>query len=283
VKLEGRRVTAFVDLADRPGHNATGKAEDDLLHIGCLSAVFDGVAAAEAGNGLRRPCIKRPPRDVEVVRPEVRHLPAGVIPEPAKMIDAAKRIEGDGWRGPEPHIPIEIGWEPFLDFSWNEAGHRVAAAAGAYLVHLADHSVPNELHGSLVVRARALLAACLHYSLLLASFVDHDAAFLNGEGQRLFDVNVFAGAAGHHGLKSVPVVGSCDENGIDVFAIEQLAKVFMGGGPSTSGLDGAFRVWVVHVADSDGVHVGLLEEALELVCSSSSAAYDAEVDAVVGA
>ena len=48
--------------------------------------------------------------------------------------------------------------------------------------------------------------------------------------ERLFDVDVFAGVARVDGHRHVPVVGAGDQDGVDVFAVEQLAIVLAGDG-----------------------------------------------------
>ena len=51
-----------------------------------------------------------PLHDIDRVSAEVRHLPAGVVPEPSEMINPALRIERPFRRRTEPHVVVEITW-----------------------------------------------------------------------------------------------------------------------------------------------------------------------------
>ena len=48
--------------------------------------------------------------------------------------------------------------------------------------------------------------------------------------RRLFDVDIFAGLTGVDGRKCVPMIGSRDEDGVDVFAIEDATEIAAGVG-----------------------------------------------------
>ena len=77
------------------------------------------------------------------------------------------------------------------------------------------------------------MAAGLKDDRVLADFsglsfvyrIDHAPTFGDGEGNRLFTVDVLAGASGEDGGFSMPVIGGCDEHGVDVLQGKQFAVV----------------------------------------------------------
>jgi hypothetical protein len=73
--------------------------------------------------------------------------------------------------------------------------------------------------------ASALLRADLDDAPVPAGDVEHPAALAGEERDRLLDVDVLAGGAGHHGHQGVPVVGRGDRDDVDVLAVEDAADV----------------------------------------------------------
>ena len=66
----------------------------------------------------------------------------------------------------------------------------------------------EEFHGRLNALMATALGSRLNDPVVLASSLDHPAAFANIVAHRLFDINVFAGLTGPDRTKSVPVVWS---------------------------------------------------------------------------
>ena len=157
--------------------------------------------------------------DVDLVRAEVGHLAAGVIPEPAEMVDAALRVVRPRGRRAEPHVVVEIARRGGVG-GRAEARHDVAVGGRADAHDLADVAGLQQLARVLVVQAGALLRAHLHDAVVAARHVGHPAAFPDENGERLLDVDVLAGGAGHHGHQGVPVIGSADDDGLQVLVVE---------------------------------------------------------------
>ena len=74
----------------------------------------------------------------------------------------------------------------------------------------------------------ARLAAVLANTVVFFYGADELAAFKGVVRAGLFDVDVFAGLAGPDAHERVPMIGSGDGDGIDVFVFEQLANVDVG-------------------------------------------------------
>ena len=102
---------------------------------------------------------------------------------------------------------------------------------------------------------RTLLRADLDDALMLARGVDHRAAFLDGDRGRLFDVDVLAGGAGHHGLQRVPVIGRAEDDGVDRLVVDDAPEI----GDALRlrrGRRGLVEIRLVDVAHRDDVDVG---------------------------
>jgi hypothetical protein len=91
--------------------------------------------------------------------------------------------------------------------------------------HLANVPALDQFDNLPEVRRRPLLAAGLDHAPVVARGLDHAAALLDGVRQRLFAVDVFAGLAGQDGGDGVPVVGSRDEDRVDILAIQDAAEI----------------------------------------------------------
>ena len=84
---------------------------------------------------------------------------------------------------------------------------------------------PDDL-GQLGVQARRPpLEADLDDAVVLPRRLDHPPALTDGRGERLLGVDVLPGGAGGRHMDRVPVVGSGDDHGVDVLAVEQAAEV----------------------------------------------------------
>ena len=78
------------------------------------------------------------------------------------------------------------------------------------------------------VRRGALLGAHLHELAVFLLRGDEERAFGGIVAAGLFDVDVLAGFDAGDGHGRVPVVGRGDGDGVDVFALEELAEVAFG-------------------------------------------------------
>ena len=130
-------------------------------------------------------------------------------------------------------------------------------------------------------------------ALIFAGGLHHGAGFVNGEGERLFAIDIFARFAGGDGEEGVPVVGRGDDHGINVLPRQQITEVFILGA-ALEVLDafdavklvhrfaGEHAASGVHIADRDHLGVGHLEEVVGEAAALDASADDAHGDAVVG-
>ncbi len=79
-----------------------------------------------------------------------------------------------------------------------------------------------------VVRAGALLHSDLTDAVVYPRGLDDARPFVDGERERLLDVNVAAGIQGIDGAGGVPVVGRPDEHCVDFLLLEQRPVVGVG-------------------------------------------------------
>ena len=183
------------------------------------------------GDGAAGVFVERPLDDVEVVGAEVGDVAAGVVVEPAPIRVEAGGAERSVCGGAEPEVVVQsVGDRCGLGLG----GVAVVVAvitgeADADLFEFAEAAIADEFGGHAEVNIAALLGAGLPDDIGLANGVTHEAAFSDGEGEGLFAVDVFAGAGGCDGLEGVPVVGGGDLDGVDVWAGEKVAEVFVGG------------------------------------------------------
>src|ERR1035441_3846805 len=95
-------------------------------------------------------------------------------------------------------------------------------------MQLAEASVADQLAGDAELGSGALLAANLEGALLRADDVAYRAAFGEGHGEGFLDVDVFAGQRGGDNWFAMPMVRSADSDGIHVAVLEQFAVVAEG-------------------------------------------------------
>jgi len=105
--------------------------------------------------------------------------------------------------------------------------------------------------------------------------------FLNGVSDGLFEIDVFAGGQGVDGHAHMPVVGRCDDDGVEPL-LEDLAIVRMSGGDAVgAGFDGV-ATRGVDVADGDDLILADLVGGFEQVVDAAAGADDADAQGVVG-
>ena len=189
----------------RPDGGEAGKVKNGVLGIGRFAAVVEREPAAEAGNGFWRERTETPIDDIERVLAQIRHLPAGVVPEPAEVIQTAIGVIRPLGGRAEEHVPVEIGGRGTVSRP-SESRHDVAIRLHSHGDDFADVAVLNQLAGSAVVRPGPLLRAHLHHPLLLVGHVDHPPPFTGKERQRLFDIDILPRRAGQHRHQGVPVI-----------------------------------------------------------------------------
>ena len=112
---------------------------------------------------------------------------------------------------------------------------------------------------------------------------DHGESVFDGVRHGLLAVDVFAGGAGVFEDVAMLVVHGGDEDGVDVFAIEDGAIVAGGGdaGIFYGFLRGDVAA-VIQVADSDALDAGHVERSLEVFASANAGADGGEAHGVAG-
>ena len=112
---------------------------------------------------------------------------------------------------------------------------------------------------------------------------DHGEAFFHGVRHGLFAVDVFAGGAGVFKNVAVLVVHHGDDDGVDIFAVENGAIVASGGnvGIADSFLRGDMAA-VVKIADRDAFDSGNLRGSLQQFASANAGADAGEAHGIAG-
>ena len=146
--------------------------------------------------------------------------------------------------GAEPQLPIErLGVDGF----GRPVPMIVLPPIGSHLRDASQAAGLDQVHGVAKVGPTALLHAALQNLLAGTHRAGERGAFLDGVGDRLFQINVFAGGQGIDRHANVPVVGRRDEHGIDV-GCEHLAIIQMGGRHSVRPFPDRIAVRPVHIA-----------------------------------
>ena len=231
---------------------------------------------------MRTFCAQIPLHNVDIVRAQVGHLAAGVIPEPAEMVQRAMRIVGTLGRGAQPHVVIEIRRRRAIR-RVAESGHHIAVGAHVRAQQLAEIARLHQFAGLLIMRSGALLGAHLHDALVAARGVGHPAAFFHEQGERLFDVDIFARRAGHDGEQCVPVVGRTHHHGLNIFIVQQFSKIAIGFGAGSTRREALFQARLADFAHGGQVGVFLIFEIVDMLAADQAVADEAHLDAIVGA
>src|SRR6266513_2335899 len=131
--------------------------------------------------------------------------------------------------------------------------------------------------------ARALLRACRHHAIVTARRVYHPAAFLDKQGERLLDVDIFAGDTGHDGDERVPVVRGRDYDSLNIFIIEQLSKVTIRFGLPAARRQALLEPRLIDVGHRGQVRITLHFEILNVFVADQPEADEADLHAVIRA
>ena len=130
--------------------------------------------------------------------------------------------------------------------------------------------------------ARPLLGADLADSLVTPGRGDHGPALADVVGDGLLAVDVLLGHAGEDERDGVPVIGRADDDGVNVFPIEDRAKVdarlrLLAGLPLDP-LGRPVGVPLIDVGEGGDRDLGSLHEDVEVVGSLSAAADEGHPD-----
>ena len=125
----------------------------------------------------------------------------------------------------------------------------------------------------------SLLRTGLENAFGLALNFDEPLAFVDSQGERFFAVNILAGLHRGHGDQRMPVVNRAADDSVDVFSLQQFAKVGITFGAGEKFLSGRY-VAGVNVTYGNDVPVSL---GISGVASSLPAAADqSEVNVLAG-
>src|SRR5213082_3581441 len=210
---------------------------------------------------------------------------ARIVPILAIAEDALGTVGHFGGRA-EPFRPIEI--DAFLQVERNGivpcARGAVAIVSGGNLGDFAELAGSDDLAGLLVLVGRDPLAASLDDALVAPRRFNYFGAVFNLMGHGLFDVDVFAGAERVEHDGQVPIIGRGDDDGVNVFAVEQLFVLSeVGVDFAVGALLGAREVALVTIADLDQVVLSGFFGGFEQNVAANSETDEAQVDAVAGA
>ena len=116
------------------------------------------------------------------------------------------------------------------------------------------------------------------------SDVEHPLALTHEERQGLFDVDILAGSAGHHGLQGMPVVRSGDDDGLDLLTVEQPAKVAKPLGSTAADLPERYiKSAAMHLGDGRQVGFLLFLKIEEVALANETVADEPDADALIRA
>ena len=102
--------------------------------------------------------------------------------------------------------------------------------------------------------AAALLRAGLENAFGLPMNFNKPLAFVDGQRERLFAVNILAGLHRSHGNQRVPVINRAADDGVNILSLQQPAKVGIAFGAGKILLSGR-KVDGVNVTDSNDLTI----------------------------
>ncbi len=184
--------------------------------------------------------------------------------------------------GAKPAIVIDVGRCLAVRIPTHPGRADVFVVPGLDPEDLAELARADDLDGLLKMGRGTLLGADGHDLVVLAGRGDHRLALGHIVPDRLFHVDVLAG---HHRLdrrQGVPVVGSRNNDRVDILAIEHGTVVACGiGRVSFCFLDpfrGLAGVPIIDVGNRDELHIGLRKERVEELSSPTACADDTQPD-----
>src|SRR5208283_4153970 len=160
-------------------------------------------------------------------------------------------------------------------------GDVVLIPVGANESDLAEFALGNEFLGQDVVLPTALLRTGLHDPIRGTNGSNEPVALLDGVGDGFFAVDVFACVDGGDDHRHMPVVGSADDHGVDVFAIEDLVEIAVVPCVRRELFLCFEPVGLINIANGNNVvRSDLIEEAHQ-VLATRAGADSANLDAVI--
>jgi hypothetical protein len=138
------------------------------------------------------------------------------------------------------------------------------------------------MDGALEVAAGALLDADLHNPMIASRCFDHEPPFADAIGNRLFNVNIFAGITGIDSHQRMPMIRRRDDYSLKILPLQYLPVVPIDLSLISSQLARAFGIRSENIADSQDGHLRIALEVDKVHLSHTAAADEAHTDAFVG-
>ena len=207
-----------------------------------------GTGAADADGEIG---LEGPAGLIDLVGAIVAHVAGAEVPTPVPLVVMTVFVEGHHFGGADPGVVIEAGREGAVRFFADVGavlgvpglGHEDAAEAGGV----------GDFDGSDGAGAAAGLHAGLDDAVVFAGGFDKEAALAEVVGDGFFDVDIFASGAGENGGGGVPVVGSGDDDGVDLFIFEDAAEIGAAADLAVAGFIGGrlglFQARLIDVAE----------------------------------
>src|SRR5208283_1138780 len=181
-----------VGFADGKIHGETArKLPYGILGIRRLAVVFQREPAAGGHHQRRTLHVHAPQHLVQHMSPQVGHLAAGIVPEPAEMVQGAVLLVRLLGGGAEPHVVVNLGRRIF-DGSLAESRINIAVGGDPDGMDLPKLAAFDDFLGLRNPLALATLRTYDHDAVVFARRLDHPLAFVDEHGHRLFDIYVLA-------------------------------------------------------------------------------------------
>src|SRR5208283_872015 len=268
---------------------ALGIFEQGVESVGIFATIGPGKNATVSDDGAGRVLVSEPVDQIDgVAHPLIGDAAGEFLVEAKFAIEA--RVERAHGLVEEPALPVRIGFAELGDF-------RASAPARAMIIpdnfnfrDVAEFAAPDQGVSEFLVRLAAMLRANLDDEVAGMHGVAGGFGFREDVAHGLFDVNVLAGFSGELQKRRVGMIGSGDDNGVDVLLSENLfgsgegarGAAILLGGDSASG----FAIDRPKVADSGELDVVVpvqLGGDFGQIAAAAANADMAERDAVVGA
>ena len=215
----------------------------------------------------------------------ISHIGRGRLPEkvPA-IVQAVWRVRKVAGRA-QKQIPVDTLRNRSLPHA-PDAGARLRDDDLA-AINLAQFAFPQDTHGRAGLRFAAQVQPGLHDPFVFPCGLDHAAAFDDGEGDRLLDIDVSARLASPNGHQSVPVIRRCDGDRVDVFPFQQAANIELGGGAVAGNFfylrDSGREQTLIGITQSGHAYVGHLRKGAVMILAAAVKTHHCNIDGVVRA
>ena len=243
-------------------YGGCGVLEDHFECVRNFAVVIEDVLSAEGTHGLGRIHAHRPMDDVQQMDAPIGQCSSGIVPEGAKAADAAIAVVGVVGSGSKPKIPVEPSRGIGVGRIAHAGGRAIAVNPRLGKRDLSDFSALHQFDRFLEMFTGTLLGADLHDAVVFRHSLHHLAALGQRVRERLFDIDILARFAGHDHGDGVPMVRGCNDHRLNVFVVEDRAKVFEAFGLSVRKLEAAVQIGYEWIGDGDDIDLISFQEIL---------------------